>query len=140
MDNFTPASALLGGLLIGLSTTLLLIGNGRIAGISGITFGLLSDGRNDTAWRWYFLAGLIAGTGAYVMYFGLPFEMPQRNLPLLLIAGFAVGFGTRLGNGCTSGHGVCGIGRLSRRSLVATAVFLTTGITTVWITTQLTGA
>ncbi len=74
------------------------------------------------------------------MYFGLPFEMPQRELPLLLIAGFVVGFGTRLGNGCTSGHGVCGIGRLSRRSLVATAVFLTTGVATVWFTTQLTGA
>lgn len=139
MDNFTPASALLGGTLIGLSATLLLIANGRIAGISGITFGLFTGRRDDITWRLCFLAGLIVGAGTYVAYFGLPFEMPHRDLPLLLIAGFVVGFGTRLGNGCTSGHGVCGIGRLSTRSLVATAVFLLAGIITVWLTTQLAG-
>ncbi|MFK8051276.1 MAG: YeeE/YedE family protein [Halioglobus sp.] len=140
MENFTPASSLLGGALIGLSAILLLLTSGRIAGISGITYGLFTQGINSNAWRWCFLAGLILGAGSYVAYFGLPFEMPQRDLPLLLIAGFAVGFGTRLGNGCTSGHGVCGVARLSQRSLIATAVFMLTGIITVWLSQMLRGA
>lgn len=140
MENFTPASAIFGGTLIGLAAALLLIANGRIAGISGIAFGTFTANQGDRAWRWYFLVGLFAGAGAYLAYFGLPFEMPHRSLPQLIIAGFLVGVGTRLGNGCTSGHGVCGIGRFSTRSLVATAVFLTTAVATVWLTTQLTGA
>jgi uncharacterized membrane protein YedE/YeeE len=140
MGNFTPVSAVLGGLLIGLSATLLLLANGRIAGISGIANGMFAGAAGDKAWRLCFLLGLIAGAGAYVWLFGLSFETPERGVPLLLIAGFLVGFGTRLGNGCTSGHGVCGIARLSLRSLVATAVFLVTAIVTVWIATQVTGA
>ena len=137
MENFTPYSALLGGALIGLSATLLLLSSGKIAGISGITYGLFFGDRENSVWRWYFLAGLIAGAGIYTSYFGLPFTMPQRGVPLLLIAGFAVGFGTRLGNGCTSGHGVCGISRLSKRSWVATVVFLLAGIATVLLSNQL---
>jgi uncharacterized membrane protein YedE/YeeE len=140
MENFTPGSSVLGGVLIGLSATLLLLANGRIAGISGITNGLFTSSAGDKAWRACFLLGLVLGAGSYVTFFGLTFESPQRELPMLLAAGFLVGFGTRLGNGCTSGHGVCGIARFSIRSLVATGVFLVTAIATVWITTQVTGA
>lgn len=136
MDNFTPIGAILGGSLIGLSATLLLLANGRIAGISGITYGLFTRTGGDKAWRASFLVGLIIGAGFYVAYFGIPFEAAKRGLPLLLTAGFLVGFGTRLSNGCTSGHGVCGMARLSKRSLVATAVFLMTAVATVWLTTQ----
>ena len=140
MENFTPASAVMGGVLIGLSATLLLLANGRIAGISGIANGLFTRSAGDKAWRAFFLLGLVMGAGSYVTLFGLNFEIPQRELPMLLIAGLLVGFGTRLGNGCTSGHGVCGIARLSIRSLVATGVFLVTAIVTVWVATQVTGA
>lgn len=140
MENFTPFSSILGGCLIGLSATLLLLSNGRIAGISGITNGLFTASAGDRAWRACFLLGLLLGAGSYINYFGLSFEAKERELPLLLAAGVLVGFGTRLGSGCTSGHGVCGIARLSKRSLVATVVFLVAGMTTVWIASQVTGA
>jgi len=140
MENFTPISAILGGLLIGLSATLLMLTNGRIAGISGISYGLLGKPGGDKAWRISFLVGLLVGALFYVTFSGLPFSPVQRELPLLLAAGFLVGLGTKLGNGCTSGHGVCGMARLSKRSLVATAVFLVTAIATVWITTQIGGS
>ena len=139
VENFTPFSAVLGGALIGLSATLLLLINGRIAGISGITYGIFSSTTGDKAWRASFLAGLVIGAACYVAYFGVPFDTAQRELPMLLTAGFLVGFGTRLGNGCTSGHGVCGMARLSKRSLVATIVFLATAIATVWLTNQMSG-
>lgn len=139
MENFTPGSSILGGILIGLSATLLLLSNGRIAGISGIANGLFTSGTGDKIWRACFLLGLVIGAGSYITFFGLTFDTPQRALPMLLVAGFLVGFGTRLGNGCTSGHGVCGIARLSMRSLVATGVFLVTAIATVWFATQVSG-
>jgi uncharacterized membrane protein YedE/YeeE len=125
---------LIGGGLIGLSAVLLLWLNGRIAGISGIFNGVLNSTRGDAAWRVFFLAGLIAGTALYTRLFPAPFS-PQVDLSAmsLVVGGFLVGFGTRMGGGCTSGHGICGIARLSVRSLIATAVFLAAGIATVFL-------
>jgi uncharacterized membrane protein YedE/YeeE len=131
MAHFTPVSALLGGAFIGLATTLVLVFNGRVAGISGIAGGLLEDIRGDRGWRVVFLIGLALGGVAML------FLRPQafggalpRSAGALAIAGLLVGFGSRLGGGCTSGHGVCGISRGSVRSLAATVTFmLTAGIT-----------
>ncbi len=137
MEHFTPYSSLAGGALIGLAATLLWLMNGRVAGISGIVNGVFARAAGDTAWRVWFLAGLLAGGAIYVAFTGLPFQLRSDfPMPLLILAGFLVGFGTRLGSGCTSGHGVCGIARLSRRSLVATAVFLTTAMLTVFLITR----
>ena len=137
MANFTPASALIGGALIGISATLLLWLNGRIAGVSGIMHGAL---RERGSWRWLFLAGLVAGAGAW-MWLAPPAFAPRAgfSLPLLLLAGVLVGFGTALGGGCTSGHGVCGISRLSARSLAATLTFLLTGMISVFAVRHLFG-
>jgi uncharacterized protein len=142
MENFTPWSALLGGSLIGLAASLLFLLNGRIAGISGIFNGVLQPKAGDTAWRAWFLGGLVLGSALYVYIVPLPFALRDGYpLALLATAGFLVGVGTRMGSGCTSGHGVCGIARLSVRSLAATLTFLVTGIVTVWlITSQLGGA
>lgn len=137
MNNFTPWSALAGGALIGLSAVVLMWCNGRIAGISGILAGgsgLASKG--ERAWRWLFLLGLLMGSALVV--FGLPGQpafTPRTNFPawLLLPAGLLVGFGSRLGSGCTSGHGICGIARLSPRSLAAVAVFMASGAVTVFL-------
>lgn len=135
MENFTPFSALIGGGLIGLSASLFLVLNGRIAGISGILGGLIPSHRGEVVWRLAFLAGLFIAPLAYAAVGGvLPPVVLNAPLWLLIVAGLIVGFGTRLGAGCTSGHGVCGIGRGSPRSLVATAVFMTTAILTVLIT------
>jgi hypothetical protein len=128
------AHGILGGALIGLSATLLLWSIGRIAGISGIVNGLASAPRSDRAWRAAFLVGLMAA-GAVTMQF-LPYApaRPQSaSTPILLLAGLLVGFGTRMGNGCTSGHGVCGLGRLSWRSLAAVMTFMLAAIATVFI-------
>ncbi len=140
MENFTPVPALAGGMLIGLAATLLLWSIGRIAGISGIVNGIASGARGDRAWRVAFLAGMMAA-GAVTLHFfaDLPPQARTGEMPVLLAAGFLVGFGTRMGNGCTSGHGVCGIARLSLRSLVATAVFMATGFATVFVTRHLIG-
>lgn len=137
MTQFTPYSAVIGGALIGLAATLLLLMNGRIAGISGIANGLLDRTSGDLGWRAWFLVGLVVGGGLYLSLATLPFE-PRSSFPILLLAlaGFLVGVGTRMGNGCTSGHGVCGIARLSTRSLVATAVFLSSGMLTVYLVTR----
>ncbi len=130
--NFTPFLSLAGGALIGLATSILLVANGRIAGISGIYAGALTGSSGPPRWRWLFVAGLLVG-GAVL--FGIVPAMfavtTDRPLWAIALAGLAVGVGTRLGSGCTSGHGVCGISRLSRRSLVATATFLVTGGITV---------
>ena len=128
-----PIEALYGGLLIGLSAAILLAFNGRIAGISGILYNLLFNniGNFDRGWRLAFLIGLFVGG-----YFMLPvsFEMREGYPTILLIlSGLAVGIGTRIGNGCTSGHGVCGIGLLAGRSIAATAIFMASGIVTVTI-------
>ena len=138
METFTPVSALAGGLLIGASTALLLVLNGRIAGISGILGGLLQPARSETGWRLAFLAGLFVAPLVYVSFGGtLPTVTLNAPLWLLIVAGLIVGFGSRLGVGCTSGHGVCGIGRGSPRSLVATATFMATAILTVFVTRHL---
>ncbi|MFC1456520.1 MULTISPECIES: YeeE/YedE family protein [Microvirga] len=140
MENFTPVRALIGGLLIGASAALFLVLNGRIAGISGILGGLLHPTRSEIGWRMAFLAGLFVAPLVYVAFGGaLPPVALDASLPLLIAAGLIVGFGTRLGGGCTSGHGVCGIGRGSPRSLAATAVFMATAITTVFITRHVIG-
>lgn len=140
MEGFTPYSALLGGALIGLSAALLWIANGRIAGISGIVGGVLAPARGDAAWRATFLAGLIA---APLLYRAVGRALPDLATPAPLIvvvaAGLLVGFGTRLGSGCTSGHGVCGIARLSPRSLAATSVFLITAAVTVYVARHVVG-
>ena len=135
MENFTPISGLIGGLLIGLATTLLLLLNGRIAGISGIVGGLLTRKGSEVGWRAMFVAGLLLGAFVYMLATdgALPVRI-EASLPIMVVAGLLVGFGTRLGSGCTSGHGVSGIARFSKRSIVATSVFMGTGIVTVFLT------
>lgn len=131
---FSPWSALAGGILIGLSATLLLALNGRIAGISGILNGVVNPQTGDTTWRWLFLIGLVVGGAVYGWASATPAWAQSAFTPVpMLIGGLLVGYGTRMGNGCTSGHGVCGLGRLSPRSLVAVVTFLSTGILTVYL-------
>lgn len=131
--QFTPFAGLAGGLLIGLSATLLLLMNGRIAGISGILGGLLSPKAGDTRWRWMFVTGMLLGAACFSLLMGGLTVEVQVSWPWMIAAGFIVGFGTRLGSGCTSGHGVCGIARLSRRSLVATLTFMASAGVTVFV-------
>lgn len=134
MAEFDWLSALAGGILIGLAATLLLAGSGRIAGISGILGGALERPRGDTLWRWLSLFGLIAGAG--VNQWLQPAAIEARTgFPVwaLLAAGVLVGIGTRMGSGCTSGHGVCGLARLSPRSGVATVVFVAVAMAVVWL-------
>ena len=129
MESITYA--ILGGALIGLAATILLMTHGRIAGISGILGSLLHRGDGDAHWRYFFLLGLLIGGGPLVSLMPETIVPPRgRSLGLVGIAGVFVGYGTRLGNGCTSGHGVCGLSRLSIRSLVATVTFMVTGFTT----------
>ncbi len=140
MENFTPLASLCGGMLIGLSASILLLCDGKIAGISGIVGGLLSPQHNDTAWRVLFVVGLLAGGFLCSLFAPQVFTFAiSRSTGALILAGLLVGFGTRLGNGCTSGHGVCGISRFSVRSIIATLTFMMTGIATVYIINQLLG-
>ena len=129
MTNFTPVSAAIGGVLIGLAATLLMLLTGRIAGISGILAGCLDFGATDKGWRVAFIVGLVLAPLAGGLV-GYPIASPQMpdGWSLIITAGLLVGFGTRLGGGCTSGHGVCGMARLSMRSVVATAIFMATAI------------
>ena len=132
--DFTPLSGLLGGALIGLAAVLLLLANGRIAGVSGIAAGLFARLTPDTLWRAAFIGGLLLGAVIYRMLRGAPPDLhPAATLPVTIVAGLLVGFGTRLGSGCTSGHGVCGIARFSKRSVIATLVFMAAGIATVFV-------
>jgi uncharacterized membrane protein YedE/YeeE len=134
MTHFTPGAALLGGLLLGVASSLLFFANGRILGISGIVGRIPLTTGSDRSWRLVFLAGLLTG-GLAILGFdrsALAFASEQ-TVPIAILAGVLVGFGTRLGNGCTSGHGLCGIARLSKRSLVATLVFMATGAVTVFV-------
>jgi uncharacterized protein len=128
MHDFTPWSALMGGALIGLGATVLLVASGRIAGVSGIMAGLLTPRRGDIGWRAAFLLGLLIAGGVAAWLAPERLGSSPRGSLLLVLAGLLVGTGTRLGGGCTSGHGVCGISRLSSRSIVATALFVATGI------------
>jgi uncharacterized protein len=134
VENFTPVSGLVGGLLIGFAVALLLWLNGRLAGISGIVVGLLPGWTSDVWWRAVFVAGLVLGALAYVRVAGGSgtVDVPA-SLPVLVVGGLLVGFGTSLGSGCTSGHGLCGLSRFSRRSVVATAVFFGVAMLTVFV-------
>jgi uncharacterized membrane protein YedE/YeeE len=139
MENFTPISALIGGALIGGAATLLLALNGRIAGVAGILGGLLPPAKDDAAWRLLFLAGLIIGAFAYAVLSGGAALVIDATVPMLIAGGLITGFGARLGGGCTSGHGVCGLGRLSPRSLAATCVFMATTFVTVAVVRHIIG-
>lgn len=133
MHDFTPIPSLVGGALIGLAAAWLLWANGRIAGVSGVLFGLLAKAP-DAGWRIAFLAGLVAAGLVYGL--ATPGPLPARGgfpLAFVALAGLLVGFGTRMGGGCTSGHGVCGLGRLSLRSLVAVMVFMAAGMAATFV-------
>ena len=134
MTDFTPISALIGGALIGLSAALLMLLTGRIAGISGIFGGCLTLGANDRGWRLAFIAGLLGAPllGA-LMQFPLALPPMPKSWLVIVAAGLLIGVGTRLGGGCTSGHGVCGIARLSARSITATVIFMVTAIVVVFL-------
>lgn len=132
MENFTPLSASIGGALIGLSAVMLMAFHGRIAGISGLFSGTVFADRGDRLWRVFFVAGLVAAPLVYWIVAGErpAFDM-QAGAALIIAGGLLVGFGTRLGSGCTSGHGVCGLSRLSPRSMVSVALFMAAGMATV---------
>ena len=139
-NAFTPWPALAGGLLIGLAAAMFVLLNGRIAGISGVLGGLLAPVRGDVAWRLAFLAGLVGAPLAWQAVAPAPVPTIDAGPGALVVAGLLVGYGTRLGSGCTSGHGVCGLSRLSPRSLVATLAFMGAGFATVYVLRHLLGA
>ncbi len=138
-QHFTPWAALAGGLLIGLAAALFVLLNGRIAGISGILGGLLRPARGDIGWRLAFALGIVAAPAVYLLFAALPRPQVDAGFAELIVAGLLVGVGTRYGSGCTSGHGVCGLSRLSPRSLVATLVFMAAGFATVFVIRHLLG-
>lgn len=141
MESFTPVSALIGGAMIGAAAALLLILTGRVAGVSGVLGGVLSPRRTEVGWRVAFLTGLLVAPLFYgLVAGGLPRININASTGMLAVAGVLVGLGSRLGAGCTSGHGVCGVGRGSLRSLVATAVFMATAIATLFVVRHLWGA
>jgi uncharacterized membrane protein YedE/YeeE len=137
--QYTPWASLAGGILIGLATALLLLANGRVAGISGILGGLLRPTRGDIAWRVTFILGLFVAPLAWLTMGAMPPAQIDHSPALLAAGGLLVGIGTRFGNGCTSGHGVCGIARLSPRSLLATVCFIAAGFATVFIVRHVLG-
>ena len=137
MTEFTPIASTVGGLLIGLASAIMLVFNGRIAGISGILGGAIDGRAAETSWRRLFLVGLLLGGAASLLVAPSAFGHAPVSTPLVVVAGLLVGFGTRLGSGCTSGHGVCGISRMSGRSLVATATFMAAGFTVVYLVRHL---
>ncbi len=132
-NAFTPWSSFGGGMLIGLAAALFVLLNGRIAGISGVLGGLLTPLRGDVLWRLAFIGGMVAAPLAYSVVLALPSVQIDAGYPALVAAGLLVGVGTRYGAGCTSGHGVCGLSRLSLRSLVATGAFMAAGFVTVYV-------
>lgn len=132
-QSFTPASAFTGGMIIGLATALLLLITGRIAGISGIVGGLVELRRGDFAWRAAFVSGLLLAPWLWQWLGELPPVHIETSHTVLALAGLAVGIGTRYGSGCTSGHGVCGLSRLSPRSMVATVLFMIMGMMVVYV-------
>jgi uncharacterized membrane protein YedE/YeeE len=138
-NAFTPWSALAGGVIIGLAAAMFVLLNGRIAGISGVLGGLLRPAAGDTAWRVAFLVGLLGAPLAYGLFTLVPDPQVDAGVGALVLAGLLVGVGTRYGAGCTSGHGVCGLSRLSPRSLVATLAFMVAGFVTVFVLRHLFG-
>ncbi|MEE3321665.1 MAG: YeeE/YedE family protein [Pseudomonadota bacterium] len=138
-NAFTPWASLAGGALIGLAALWLLHANGRIAGISGIVGGLLRPAPLDRGWRIAFILGMLIAPTAWALVGTLPPMVIDADIPLLIVAGLVVGISTRYGSGCTSGHGVCGMSRLSPRSLVATAAFMGSGFITVFVIRHLLG-
>lgn len=139
MLNFTPGTSAAGGALIGLAAAIFILANGRIAGISGILGGLIRPMAGDISWRITFVLGLVMAPVLYGLFAELPAIRIDSGFPALVIAGLLVGIGTRYGSGCTSGHGICGISRLSPRSLVATASFMAAGFATVFVLRHLLG-
>ena len=135
MANFTPVAALVGGVMIGLAALLLMLSHGRVMGVSGILGGIVQpSGKSDVPWRLMFVAGMLIGPLAVIYLLGRPVEIvPNTTGVLLPVAGFVVGLGTAIGSGCTSGHGICGLARLSLRSAVAVGTFMLTAIITVYI-------
>ena len=132
-NAFTPWSSLLGGMLIGLAAALFVLLNGRVAGISGVLGGLLTPVRGDVLWRVAFVGGIVVAPMIYALFQPLPLVQIDADYAALVVAGLLVGIGTRYGAGCTSGHGVCGLSRLSLRSLAATAMFMGAGFITVFV-------
>ena len=144
-SNFTPWTALAGGALIGLASAIFVLFNGRIAGISGIIGGLIKPRAinltiSDAGWRIAFIAGLVLAPLIWQLFAALPNIQIDTSTSVTIVAGLITGFGTRYGSGCTSGHGVCGISRLSPRSMVATLIFMSFGFLTVYISRHLLGA
>src|SRR5262245_35209698 len=131
--HFTPWSSFAGGLLIGAAVAAFVLMHGRVAGISGIIGGLLRPAGADVGWRLAFLGGLLFAPVFYALFVRFPLATIEASFPAVILAGVLVGIGTRYGSGCTRGHGVCGISRLSPRSLVATATFMGAGIVTVFV-------
>ena len=136
---FTPWSSLAGGVLIGIATAMFVLLNGRIAGISGVLGGLLKPAKGDVAWRLAFVLGLVGAPSAYLLFNNVPSLQIDAGYAALVAAGLLVGVGTRYGSGCTSGHGVSGLSRLSPRSLAATASFMGAGFLTVYVARHLFG-
>jgi len=136
---FTPWSAAIGGVIVGAAVAIFVLVNGRIAGISGIVGGLFRPAPGDVAWRLAFVAGLMAAPMLYMLAATLPPVMIEASYPTLIVAGLLVGIGTRYGAGCTSGHGVCGISRVSPRSLLATLSFMAAGFATVYVVRHVIG-
>lgn len=134
MEGFTPVLSTIGGLLIGLAAILLLLANGRIAGISGITAGVIHPRKGNTQWRVLFIAGMLVGASLVHLYHPATMDIRiDMSDGAILLGGFLVGIGTRIGNGCTSGHGVCGVGRLAPRSITASAVFFSLAVVTSYL-------
>jgi len=138
--NFTPWTSLLGGLLIGIAAAILILFNGRIAGVSGILGGLIKPRLHEVSWRSAFLLGILLSPALWNLWLAAPIVLIEANDTLIIVAGLLVGLGTRYGAGCTSGHGICGISRLSPRSIVATLTFMLTGFVTVYIMRHALGA
>ena len=136
-NHFTPWASLAGGIILGLAAALFVLLNGRVLGISGILGGLVRPRAGDTGWRIAFVAGLLAAPALWTVFAPLPVTRVDASLPVLVIAGLLVGWGTRYGSGCTSGHGVCGLARLSPRSLAATLAFMAAGFFTVYVARHL---
>ena len=140
MTQFTPIASTIGGILIGLSAVMLMLGNGRIAGMTGIFKGLLAQGEGDWQWRAAFLAGAIAAPMVIAAFTGISLELSFPVSPaMLVIGGVIVGIGVTYGSGCTSGHGVCGMARFSRRSFAATCVFMAATFATVYVVRHVIG-